>query len=128
MWIILVVSSLYMYILYIKYKIVKKFRKGNCKLLFGIHIIKREWSDVTSVSSGTTKFLLNHFIASCSASVLETKKNKKNVKIKKKKKLQLRDVNHCSGDRNHLNHEQHIWRGAGVISWMLVIVLERHRR
>ena len=37
---------MYVFILYIKYKIFKKFRKKeNCKLLFGIHIIKRERSD-----------------------------------------------------------------------------------
>jgi len=45
--------------------------KGNCKLLFGIHIIKHEWRDdnMSRVHSGATKFLQNHFIASCSVFV-----------------------------------------------------------
>lgn len=42
--------------------------------MFGIHIIKREWSDDNKVfSGGTTHFLQNHFIASCSASVWKRK-------------------------------------------------------
>lgn len=67
--------------MYIKYKIVKKFRKEKKKEIvnfcFGIHIIKRKWSNGRFPSGETKQNQFYSFIASCSASMWKTNKQRR---------------------------------------------------